>query len=94
VRDHFTDAITLTDIASITNMAPTAFCKYFKNKTQKTFSNFVNEVRIGYAYKSLFDGGLTIPQICYKYGFNNLTDLSNNFSLPHLGLDRVYVYMQ
>lgn len=79
VRDHFTDAITLTDIASIANMTPTAFCKYFKNKTQKTFSNFVNEVRIGYACKLLFDEGLTISQICYKCGFNNLTSFNINF---------------
>lgn len=79
VRDHFTDEISLEDIAGIANMTPTAFCKYFKGKTQKTFSNFVNEVRIGYACKLLFDENLTVSQICYKCGFNNLTNFNKNF---------------
>ena len=81
IRDHFTETITLEDIASISNMAPTAFCKYFKNKTQKTFTNFVNEVRIGYACKLLWNQDLTISDICFKCGFNNLTNFNRNFKL-------------
>lgn len=79
VRDYFTEEISLEEIADIANMTPTAFCKYFKSKTQKTFSNFVNEVRVGYACKLLFDDNLTISQVCYKCGFNNLTSFNENF---------------
>ena len=79
VKDHFTEDIMLEDIASIANMTPTAFCKFFKIKTNKTFSNFVNEVRIGYACKLLFDENLSISQICFKCGFNNLTNFNKNF---------------
>lgn len=79
IRDHFTEPISLEDIAEVAYMTPTAFCKFFKNKTQKTFSNFVNEVRIGYACKLLFNEDLTVSQICYKSGFNNLTSFNTNF---------------
>lgn len=79
VMKNFTDNIMLEDIAAIANMTPTAFCKFFKNKTQKTFSNFVNEVRIGYACKLLCDENLSISQICFKCGFNNLTNFIKNF---------------
>lgn len=79
VGDHFTDEITLEQIAKVANMTPTAFCKYFRKQTQKTFSNFVNEVRVGYACKLLFDDDLTISQVCYKSGFNNLTSFNENF---------------
>jgi AraC-like DNA-binding protein len=81
IRDHFTETITLENIAAISNMAPTAFCKYFKNKTQKTFTNFVNEVRIGYACKLLWNQDLSVSDICFKCGFNNLTNFNRNFKL-------------
>lgn len=79
IRDNFTEPIMLEDAASVASMTPTAFCKFFKNKTQKTFSNFVNEIRIGYACKLLWNDDLTISQICYKCGFNNLTNFNKNF---------------
>jgi AraC-like DNA-binding protein len=79
IRDHFTEPIMLEDIAAVAYMTPTAFCKFFKNKTQKTFSNFVNEVRIGYACKLLINEDLTVSQICYECGFNNLTSFNTNF---------------
>lgn len=79
VMEHFTDDIGLDEIASIANMTPTAFCKFFKIKTSKTFSNFVNEVRIGYACKLLCDENLSVSQICFKCGFNNLTNFNKNF---------------
>lgn len=79
VKEHFKDKIMLEDIASNANMTPTAFCKYFKNRTNKTFSNFVNEIRIGYACKLLCEENLTISQICFECGFNNLTNFNRNF---------------
>jgi AraC-like DNA-binding protein len=76
---NFTDTIKLGDVSSIANLTPTAFCKYFKSKTGKTFSSFVNEVRIGQACKLIFNLNLNISQICYSCGFNNLTNFNRNF---------------
>ena len=79
VMEHFAEDIMLEDIASVANMTPTAFCKFFKVKTKKTFSHFVNEVRITHACKLLFNDDLSISQICFGCGFNNLTNFNKNF---------------
>lgn len=79
VMEHFSEEIMLEDIASIANLTPTAFCKFFKTKTNNTFSNFVNEVRIAFACKLLCDDNLSISQICFNCGFNNLTSFNKNF---------------
>lgn len=79
IMKNFTNPIGLNDISSIANMTPSSFSKYFKNKTGKTFLNFVNEVRIGHACKLFCDGHLNISQVCYSCGFNNLTNFNKNF---------------
>jgi len=79
VMEHFTEEIMLEHIASIANLTPTSFCKFFKTKTNKTFSNFVNEVRIASACKLLCDDNLSISQICFNCGYNNLTNFNKNF---------------
>ena len=79
VLNNFSKKIKLENIAAIANITPTAFCKYFKSKTQKTFSNFVNEIRIGYACKLLCNEDLNISEVCYECGFNNLTNFYRNF---------------
>lgn len=81
VLTNFGNKIKLENIAACVNMTPTAFCKYFKSKTQKTFSNFVNEIRIGYACKFLCNEDMNISEVCYKCGFNNLTNFNRNFKL-------------
>jgi AraC-like DNA-binding protein len=79
VNNNFKEKIMLDEIASIANLTPTAFCKYFKNRTNKTFSNFVNEIRVSYACKLLCKEKLNISQICFESGFNNLTSFNRNF---------------
>jgi AraC-like DNA-binding protein len=78
---HYTEKIMLEDAAHIAHMTPTAFCRYFKSRTQKTFANFVNEVRIGYACKLLCDEELNISEVCYRAGFYNPTNFNKNFKL-------------
>ena len=79
VMENFTEIISLDDIASIANMTPSSFCKYFKNKTNKTFTHFVNEIRINYACELLMNRNLDISQISIQCGFNNFTSFNKNF---------------
>jgi AraC-like DNA-binding protein len=79
IMKNFTEIIKLGEISAIANMTSTSFCKYFKCKTGKTFSNFVNEVRIGQACKSFLNENMYISQVCYSCGFNNLTNFNRNF---------------
>lgn len=81
IMANFTEDIALETAATIANMTTSAFCKYFKARTQKTFTHFVNEIRIGHACKLLFDDHLSMTEICFQSGFNNLTNFNRNFKL-------------
>lgn len=68
---NFNRDIMLGEVARICNMTPNAFCRYFKQKTQKTFTRFLNEIRIGHARKLLQNENYSIKDICYECGYNN-----------------------
>ncbi|WP_298286069.1 AraC family transcriptional regulator [uncultured Lutibacter sp.] len=78
--DNFQKEITLNDVADIANMTPNAFCRYFKQRTTKTFVNFLIDIRIGNACKLLASNNdLSITEISYKSGFNNLANFNRKF---------------
>ena len=64
--------ITLDEVATLANMNKASFCRYFKTHTFKTFSEYLNELRTDYASKLLIEGSLSISEICYEVGYNNL----------------------
>ena len=79
IRDNFMDQIPLDDIAAIVYMTPQSFCRFFKISTNKTFTNFLNEYRINHATKLLSETDQDIKSICFKSGFNNLSNFFRNF---------------
>ena len=50
---NFDKTINLDQVADIANMTPNAFCRYFKQRTNKTYINFLLDIRIGNACKLL-----------------------------------------
>ena len=60
-------------------MSVPAFCSYFKKSTKKTYIDFLNEVRVGYACKQLMDTQNNIASICYDSGFNTLANFNKQF---------------
>jgi len=79
VMKNFTSEIKLETVADMANMSPNAFSRYFKSRTQKTFSLFVNEIRIGHACKLLQGEDFTMSQICYASGFQSMTNFNKFF---------------
>jgi AraC-like DNA-binding protein len=80
VIKHYRDKIQLQEISGIVSMSEAAFCRYFKKRTNKTFSDFVNEIRIGNACKLLSTTeDLAITQIAYESGFNTLSNFNKQF---------------
>lgn len=79
VLQHFSQEIRLGDVASLAGMSEAAFCRYFKARTNKTFVDFVNEIRIGHACKLLLEDKWTIAQIAYDSGFDSLSNFNRNF---------------
>lgn len=80
VMNHFDQKIVLEDIATVANMTPNAFCKYFKQRTNKTFFRFLTEVRIENACKFLTNTSqLSIAEIAYSCGFFNASNFNRKF---------------
>jgi hypothetical protein len=52
---NFRDNITLDEMAALTQMNPSAFSRFFKRVNQKSFSQYLNELRVGYACKLLME---------------------------------------
>lgn len=78
--NNFDKEVSLNNIADVANMTPNAFCRYFKQRTNKTFVNFLIDVRIGNACKLLTkNNDLNITEISYKSGFNNLANFNRKF---------------
>lgn len=76
---NFSRKIYLEEISAIAKMAPNSFCRYFKVKTGKTYSQFLSEIRIGYSCKLLLDNRKSLKQICYESGFNNFSCFHKKF---------------
>ena len=78
---NFKRPIQLDEIAGIANISPSSFCRYFKSRTRKTYSQFLIEIRVGHACKLLIENNLSIKQLCYESGFNNFSSFHKYFKL-------------
>ena len=76
---HFKRKITIDEIAGVAHLSANSFCRYFKNKTKKNFSHFLNEIRVEYACKKIRENQLQVTQVCYEAGFNNFVNFNNAF---------------
>jgi AraC-like DNA-binding protein len=76
---HYQEKILLETVSDLAGFHPSAFCRFFKEKTGKSLSDFINDMRIGYACKLLIEGHLSVSQICFECGFNNLSNFNRTF---------------
>jgi AraC-like DNA-binding protein len=77
---NFQQPVTLSQVAKLANMSVTAFCAYFKKSTRKSYVEFLNEIRIGYACRLLQDTDKAVIDICYESGFNTSVNFNKQFS--------------
>ncbi|GAB1307913.1 AraC family transcriptional regulator [Urechidicola sp. KH5] len=79
---HFNQDITLDKIASVASMTTNAFCKYFKQRTNKTYFQLLNEVRIEHACKLLNrDRDLSVAEVALQSGFHNISNFNRKFKV-------------
>ena len=79
ILNNFEKEIKLEELASLANMTTTSLCRFFKQSTRKSISEFVNEVRIGFSCKLLIDQKLSISDVCFRCGYNNLSYYNRQF---------------
>jgi len=79
IQANFSQTITLNEISELVNMSPVSFNRFIKNRTGKTFINYLNDTRIGFASGWLLETDLSIGEISYKCGFNNIANFNRLF---------------
>jgi len=79
VYNNFKENINSKDVAEFIGMNASAFSRYFKNIHRKTFTTYLNEIRVGYACKLLLENEVNITSIGYESGFNNLSNFNRQF---------------
>ncbi|GAB3331455.1 AraC family transcriptional regulator [Larkinella ripae] len=81
ILNHYALPITLEDVAGQAHLTPSAFCRFFRLHTRKTFSQLLNEVRIEHASRLLQESKLPIGQIAFSCGYTNLSNFNRQFKL-------------
>lgn len=70
-----------TELAELSGQSVSAFSRYFRRHTGMPFVQYVNRLRIDLACQLLLSGKLSITDICYQVGFNNLSNFNRQFLL-------------
>lgn len=79
ISDNYSDDISLKDISDIACMTTNSFCRYFKKMTNKSFVDFLNEIRIRNAARLLAQDDINISEVCYTVGYKSITNFNHQF---------------
>lgn len=79
VQNHFSRQVSVKEMAALIHLSPSAFCKFFKKVTGKTFSDYLNEIRIGNACILLIESDKPVSAIAIECGFENLSYFNRVF---------------
>ncbi|PCH69966.1 MAG: AraC family transcriptional regulator [Bacteroidales bacterium] len=77
--ENLHNPIRINDAASLVNMSPSAFSHFFKKRTQRAFSDYLIDLRIGHSARMLIETEKNISEICFESGFNNISNFNRSF---------------
>ena len=79
IQKHATEPLSIHTVAALIHLTPSAFCKFFKRMTGKTFSDYVNDIRIVNVCNDLLATDNHVAEIAYQNGFETLTYFNRIF---------------
>lgn len=79
VNAYYKNNIHPEDLANLVGMTPESLSRFFKIRSGKTVSEYIIDIRLGYAARLLADTTNSISEICYDCGFNNLSNFNRTF---------------
>ncbi len=79
INKNYQDEIRLATLADIAGMTPTSFSRFFRQHTGKSLSDYIIDIRLGYATRELVDTTNSIKEISFCCGFNNLSNFNRIF---------------
>ncbi len=77
--EHFKEDVKQDDVAAYVEMSRSGFSRFFRQAIGKTFSRYLQELRIGFSCERLALSDDAIIDICYESGFNNLSNFNRIF---------------
>lgn len=79
INEHYQEEIHLGKLSDLVGMTPTAFSRFFRQRTGRRLSDYVIDIRLGHASRMLIDTTMSVAEICYDCGFNNLSNFNRIF---------------
>ncbi len=79
INQNYKKDIRLSELADMVGMTPVSFSRFFKLRTGKNLSDYIIDIRLGFASRMLVDSTKNISEICYECGFNNLSNFNRIF---------------
>jgi AraC-like DNA-binding protein len=76
---NFKNHISLEEVAQQLNMTSSSFCRFFRKSTNKSFVQYLNEIRVGYSCKLLIEKNYNISEVAYESGFENISHFNKQF---------------
>jgi len=80
IKNNIQSKLLLQELSQELSLSKEAFCRFFKKTFGKTLSNYVNEYKITIASKMLIETDLSVSEIGYKSGYNNLSFFYRRFN--------------
>lgn len=79
IDKNYREEIRLKTLSEIAGMTPAAFSRYFRVRTGKTVSDYMIDIRLGHAARLLVDSSISVADVCYQCGFNNISNFNRIF---------------
>ena len=79
LRQHYQETVRLSELAKMVGMTEVSLSRYFKRSTGVTLSDYLIGLRVGHASRLLVDTDLTVNEIAYACGFNNISNFNRLF---------------
>lgn len=83
IRDNYQKRLMLKDVADLLNMSTISFTRFIKQRTGRSYIDYLNDIRLGYAARMLIETGMSVSEICFNCGFNNISNFNRIFKRTH-----------
>ncbi|NJN28431.1 MAG: helix-turn-helix transcriptional regulator [Cyclobacteriaceae bacterium] len=80
IQQNYASKLTLDEAAMLAGMSSSAFSHYFKSRTGKSFTEYINELRLGKAAQLLQWHEMPISMVCNESGFQNISHFNRSFN--------------
>lgn len=79
IHEHYSQPIRAEEVAQLIHMSTNHFHRFFKQRTEQTFTEVVNQLRISKACSLLINTSMPIYTISDTCGFNNISNFNRRF---------------